>query len=222
VPARCVQGLQPLTAAGGRKKNCPGGYCAFLHSTSVHSKVQGTGASMGVGCLPVPTGTSLGESMTRFFPLDAPLPPGSAGPCLGSRAAPQRGDKARDRLKGGRQRLGHVRGGAGAASCVAGAHKAAPATKSGPKDRSMGEGTRRVLRGTAQRGAVCRCGSRPLTAASWRRGQRTQRPACLDLTVLRQARKARRRVDMRTGMVVKAPKHLSQEPWAGFGSPEWV
>jgi len=113
VPARCVQGLQPLTAAGGRKKNCPGGYCAFLHSTSVHSKVQGTGASMGVGCLPVPTGTSLGESMTRFFPLDAPLPPGSAGPCLGSRAAPQRGDKARDRLKGGRQRLGYVRGCAG-------------------------------------------------------------------------------------------------------------
>lgn len=89
----------------------------------------------------------------------------------------------------------------------------------GPID---GEGTRRVLRGTAQRGAVCRCGSRPLTAASWRRGQRTQRPACLDLTVLRQAHKARRRVDMRTGMVVKAQKHLSQELWAGIGGPERV
>ena len=83
MPARCVQGLQPLTAAGGRKKNCPGGYCAFLHSTSVHSKVQGTGASMGAGCLPVPTGTSLGESMTRCFPLDAPYHQGVRGHVLG-------------------------------------------------------------------------------------------------------------------------------------------
>jgi len=147
---------------------------------------------------------SLGCSLTRCFPLEElPYHRGERGRVIQPGAAPQRGDKAHGRLKGGRRRLGLVMRGRRAAH-VAGSHTGGVCDFEGSDERIDMEWHHRVGRGTALEGAGGRCGSRPLTAASWHRGQRTQRPACLDLKVLRQARKAQHRVDTRSGAVVKA------------------
>ena len=47
-----LPGLQPMTAAGGRKNFYPGECRAFLQGTPVHFKVHGTGISSDAGCRP--------------------------------------------------------------------------------------------------------------------------------------------------------------------------
>jgi hypothetical protein len=44
---RCFQGLQPMTAAGGRKNDYPGECRAFPQGTPAHFEVRGTGISFG-------------------------------------------------------------------------------------------------------------------------------------------------------------------------------
>ena len=113
---RRFQGFQPARAAGGLKNNYPGKCGAFLQGTPAHFKVQACAHLDGCGSPPVSTGIRLGSSVTRCFPLEEPpYHQGARGRRLGSGAAPQRGDKAHGRLKGGRRRLGYVMRGSKAA-----------------------------------------------------------------------------------------------------------
>lgn len=175
---RCFQGLQPLTAAGGRKNDYPGECRAFPQGTPAHFKVHGTGISSDADCHPGWPGV-VGLFIDPVLPAGrTPLPPGSAGPRLQPGAAPQRGDKAHGRLEGGRRRLGLVMRSRRAAH-VAGSHIGGACDLEGSGERIDMGWHHRVWRGTALGGAGGWCGSRPLTAALWHRGQRTQRPACL-------------------------------------------
>jgi hypothetical protein len=138
-----------VVIAGGRKKIYPGRCGAFPQGTPVHFEVQGWPHLDGRSSPPRLDWACWLFSDPVLPAGRTPLPPGSAGPRLWSCAAPQRGDRAHERLKGDRRRLGYVVHCLGAAHSGASAHEGSACDLGGSDERIDMEWHHRVWRGTA-------------------------------------------------------------------------
>lgn len=136
---RCFQGLQPMTAAGGRKNDYPGECRAFPQGTPRTSKCVAPASRSDAGCHPGDLG-SLGCSVTRCFPLEE-LP--TTGECGAASTAVYRASTGATRHTGASRAIDEGSG----RSCAARGQRtsqaralAASATSKGPLNGSIWDG----------------------------------------------------------------------------------